>query len=117
MKIGVVVPQGWFMEYRGWDEVAAWNQTVAVAQQADRMGFDSVWLYDHFHTVPQPADEIVFEPGASDDPGGESEVSEEEGAPLSDDQLQALWLRRVQTKPADFLRAKFAYQLAMGSEP
>ena len=33
------------------------------------------------------------------------------GDPLSDDQLRALWLRRVQTKPADFLRAKFAYQL------
>jgi Ca-activated chloride channel family protein len=30
---------------------------------------------------------------------------------LSDDELKALWLRRVETKPADFLRAKFAYQL------
>ena len=65
MKIGVVVPQGWFTEYQGWDELAAWKQTVAVAQQADRMGFDSVWLYDHFHTVPQAADEIVFEPFTS----------------------------------------------------
>lgn len=33
------------------------------------------------------------------------------GAP-SDADVQALWLRRVQTKPADFLRAKFAYQLS-----
>jgi len=33
------------------------------------------------------------------------------GDPLSDDELRALWLRRVQTKPADFLRAKFAFQL------
>ena len=31
-------------------------------------------------------------------------------APLSDEELRALWLRRVQTKPADFLRAKFAFQ-------
>jgi len=38
---------------------------VSVAQQADRLGFDSVWLYDHFHTVPQPSDEIVFEPFTS----------------------------------------------------
>ena len=34
------------------------------------------------------------------------------GGELSDAQLQALWLRRVQTKPAEFLRAKFAYQLS-----
>ena len=34
------------------------------------------------------------------------------GAPLPDDQLRAMWLQRVQTKPADFLRAKFAFQHA-----
>ena len=50
------------MEYRGWQPQAAWAQTVAVSQQADRLGFESIWLYDHFHTVPLPADEIVFEP-------------------------------------------------------
>jgi F420-dependent oxidoreductase-like protein len=65
MRIGLVVPQGWFMEYRGWRPEAAWARTVAVAQQADRLGFDSVWLYDHFHTVPVPAHEIVFEPFTS----------------------------------------------------
>jgi Ca-activated chloride channel family protein len=32
------------------------------------------------------------------------------GEDLSNTQVQALWLRRVQTKPADFLHAKFAYQ-------
>lgn len=31
-------------------------------------------------------------------------------SPLSDAELRASWLRRVQTTPADFLRAKFAYQ-------
>ncbi len=62
MRIGVVLPQGWFTEYRGRDPRAAWAQTVAVARQADRLGFDSIWLYDHFHTVPLPEDEIVFEP-------------------------------------------------------
>ena len=29
------------------------------------MGFESIWLYDHFHTVPRPTDEIVFEPFTS----------------------------------------------------
>jgi len=62
MKIGVVVPQGWFMEYRGRDPLDAWAQTVSVARGADRLGFESIWLYDHFHTVPVASDEIVFEP-------------------------------------------------------
>ena len=30
-----------------------------------------------------------------------------------DAEMQAMWLRRVQTEPADFLRAKFAYQYSM----
>ena len=34
---------------------------MAVAQQADRLGFESIWLFDHFHTVPRPTDEITFE--------------------------------------------------------
>ncbi|HET9757670.1 MAG TPA: TIGR03560 family F420-dependent LLM class oxidoreductase [Candidatus Limnocylindrales bacterium] len=61
MKIGVVVPQGWVGEYDGWDPLAAWKRTTEVAQQADRLGFESIWLFDHFHTVPRPTDEITFE--------------------------------------------------------
>ncbi len=30
---------------------------------------------------------------------------------MSDEAVRALWLKRVQTRPADFLRVKFAYQL------
>jgi F420-dependent oxidoreductase-like protein len=61
MKVGVIVPQGWTHEYDGWEPVPAWARTVAVAQQADRLGFESIWLYDHFHTVPKPTDELTFE--------------------------------------------------------
>jgi len=61
MKIGAIVPQGWTGEYDGWETPAAWQRTVEVAQQADRLGFESIWLYDHFHTVPEPTDEITFE--------------------------------------------------------
>jgi F420-dependent oxidoreductase-like protein len=61
MKIGVIVPQGWIGEYDGWDPLAAWQRTVAVAQQAERLGFESIWLFDHFHTIPRPTDEITFE--------------------------------------------------------
>jgi Ca-activated chloride channel family protein len=62
------------------------------------------------------ADEIVFDLDASSKPGqGEQTVEEETG--LRDDQLRELWLRRVETQPADFLAARFAYQLVLQSEP
>jgi F420-dependent oxidoreductase-like protein len=61
MKIGAIVPQGWVGEYDGWEPLAAWQRTIDVAQQAERLGFESIWLFDHFHTVPRPTDEITFE--------------------------------------------------------
>jgi len=61
MKLGVIVPQGWTGEYDGWDADRAWGRTVEVAQQAERIGAESIWLFDHFHTVPRPTDEITFE--------------------------------------------------------
>ena len=61
MKLGVIVPQGWTGEYDGWDPLPAWQRTADVARQADRLGFESIWLYDHLHTVPRPTDEITFE--------------------------------------------------------
>ena len=61
MKLGIIAPQGWTGEYDGWDPQEAWARTVAVARQADELGVESVWLFDHFHTVPRPTDEITFE--------------------------------------------------------
>jgi F420-dependent oxidoreductase-like protein len=28
---------------------------------AEQLGYDSIWVYDHFHNVPRPAHEAVFE--------------------------------------------------------
>ena len=61
MKLGFIVPQGWIGDYDGWDSREAWNRTAAVARQADELGFESIWLFDHFTTVPTPTDEITFE--------------------------------------------------------
>lgn len=61
MKIGIIVPQGWTGEYDGWEPLRAWARTVEVAQQAERIGFESIWLFDHFHTTPRPTDEMTFE--------------------------------------------------------
>jgi F420-dependent oxidoreductase-like protein len=61
MKLGVIVPQGWTGEYDGWEPAEAWSRSVAVTRHVERLGFESVWLFDHFHTVPRPTDEITFE--------------------------------------------------------
>ena len=61
MEIGVVVPQGWTGEYDGWDPRRAWERTLAVTHQAERLGFESAWVFDHFQTEPEPTDELTFE--------------------------------------------------------
>jgi F420-dependent oxidoreductase-like protein len=61
MNLGAIVPQGWQGEYDGWDAPRAWARTVEVARQAETIGFESIWLFDHFQTVPEPTDEITFE--------------------------------------------------------
>jgi F420-dependent oxidoreductase-like protein len=61
MQVGLMAPQGWKGEYDGWDAGDAWKRTVALAEQAETLGFESLWVFDHFHTVPEPTDEITFE--------------------------------------------------------
>jgi Ca-activated chloride channel family protein len=61
------------------------------------------------------ADEIVM-----DSSGRAAKAQEEqvvEGVGGSDAELRATWLRRVQTRPADFLKARFALQLAREQQP
>src|SRR5438309_3970381 len=62
MKFGLIVPQGWRMDLVGIpDPVEAYETMTRVAQEAEALGFDSIWLYDHFHTVPTPTQEVTFE--------------------------------------------------------
>ena len=61
MDVGVIVPQGWKHEYDGWDAGQAWANSIAYARRAEALGFESLWVFDHFHTVPTPTDEITFE--------------------------------------------------------
>ncbi len=62
MRFGVFVPQGWKMDLvdfdSGPDKYAALRR---VAKEADRLAYDSLWVYDHFHTVPVPSLEATFE--------------------------------------------------------
>ena len=61
MKVGLMVPQGWKGEYDGWRPEDAWSRSIELARDAEALGFESLWVFDHFHTVPVPTDEITFE--------------------------------------------------------
>ena len=62
IKFGVMVPQGWRMDLVDFpDPVEAFEAMTRVAQVAENLGFNSVWLYDHFHTIPVPSQEVTFE--------------------------------------------------------
>ena len=61
MQVGLMAPQGWKGDYDGWPPADAWARTVDLARQAEDLGFESLWVFDHFHTVPEPTDEITFE--------------------------------------------------------
>ncbi len=62
MKAGLTLPQGCDREYLGLDPAHAWERTVAVAQEADAYGFESLWAYDHFMVDPPPEPAPVFDP-------------------------------------------------------
>jgi alkanesulfonate monooxygenase SsuD/methylene tetrahydromethanopterin reductase-like flavin-dependent oxidoreductase (luciferase family) len=61
VKLGILVPQGLTGEFAGWDPAAAWHRTLAVAVQAEGLGFDSAWVYDHVGTFGTVRDEPTLE--------------------------------------------------------
>jgi len=61
LRVGVFIPQGWKLEYSGWEAEASWARTVELACLADRLGYDHLWVYDHVETVPRREPSHVFE--------------------------------------------------------
>ena len=55
MRFGLIVPQGWREDLDGRD----FETMVAVAQRAEELGFDSVWLYDHLQTRDGDPDRVL----------------------------------------------------------
>lgn len=61
-KFGVFVPQGWRMDLVEIDDpIQQYEAMTRVAKEADKGGWDSIWVFDHFHTVPEPTMETTFE--------------------------------------------------------
>jgi F420-dependent oxidoreductase-like protein len=61
LRWGAFVPQGWKLEYTGWGAAEAWARSVELAQLAERVGYDHLWVYDHVETVPRREPTHCFE--------------------------------------------------------
>jgi alkanesulfonate monooxygenase SsuD/methylene tetrahydromethanopterin reductase-like flavin-dependent oxidoreductase (luciferase family) len=63
VDFGVFVPQGWRMDLvEIEDPYEQYEAMTRVAKVAEESGaYDSIWVYDHFHTVPTPEKETTFE--------------------------------------------------------
>ncbi len=61
MRFGAFVPQGWRLDLAGIDPAQHWPTMSGVARGIENAGFESLWVYDHFHTVPSPTQEATYE--------------------------------------------------------
>ncbi|MGS2805817.1 LLM class F420-dependent oxidoreductase [Nocardia sp. MW-W600-9] len=62
MRFGIFVPQGWRLDLVGIEPADQWAVMRALAQRFDTgTDWESIWVYDHFHTVPVPTDEATHE--------------------------------------------------------
>jgi Ca-activated chloride channel family protein len=89
-----------------WPDVEA-NREIARIR-GERMKQEG-GVTDNTESAP---DEIVFDKTKKG--GTESTVAAQQA--MSDQAVRAMWLKRVQTRPADFLRVKFSYQLQQAGE-
>lgn len=61
MEFGAFVPQGWRLDLAGIAPDGHWETMMGVAGAFERAGYRSLWVYDHFHTVPEPTQEPTYE--------------------------------------------------------
>ncbi len=61
MRFGVFIPQGWRLDLVGIDPAEQWATMQRLARHADAGPWESLWVYDHFHTVPEPTEEATHE--------------------------------------------------------
>ena len=61
MRFGLFIPQGWRLDLAGINPAEHWSTMLGIAQAAEAGLFESVWVFDHFHTVPVPTQEATHE--------------------------------------------------------
>lgn len=62
LDFGLFVPQGWRLDLVDIAPADQWSTMLDLAKYADDGDtFESIWVYDHFHTTPVPTDEATHE--------------------------------------------------------
>jgi F420-dependent oxidoreductase-like protein len=61
VRFGLFIPQGWRLDLVDIPPATQWEVMSGLAAHADAGPWDSLWVYDHFHTVPVPTDEATHE--------------------------------------------------------
>jgi F420-dependent oxidoreductase-like protein len=61
VKFGALVPQGWILDLPNVSPADQFSLIQKIAREAERLGFDSIYFYDHFHTIPQVSSHSCFE--------------------------------------------------------
>ena len=61
MRFGLFIPQGWRLDLADIPPEKHWAVMRDLASYADDSAWDSLWVYDHFHTVPMPTSEATHE--------------------------------------------------------
>jgi F420-dependent oxidoreductase-like protein len=61
MRFGIFIPQGWRLDLAGIETTEHWATMRGLAHWADAGPWESIWVYDHFHTVPVPTEEATYE--------------------------------------------------------
>ncbi len=61
MRFGIFVPQGWRLDLVGIEPKDQWATMLDLARHVEAGPWESLWVYDHFHTVPVPTDEATHE--------------------------------------------------------
>ena len=62
MRFGLFIPQGWRQDLTGIDPHDHWQVMSGLARHADEGdAYESIWVYDHFHSVPEPNGEATHE--------------------------------------------------------
>ncbi|MGZ5382645.1 MAG: LLM class F420-dependent oxidoreductase [Acidimicrobiia bacterium] len=61
MRFGAFMPQGWRLDLAGLAKEDQWPTMLRVANAIEAADYESLWVYDHFHTVPVPTQEVTYE--------------------------------------------------------
>ncbi len=61
MRTGIFIPQGWRFDLVGIEPADHWRVMRNLALRAESGPWESVWVYDHFHTTPTPSEEATHE--------------------------------------------------------